>query len=160
MQINYKIKERIDKMNFGSFKTYRQTDILTADPKRLVLMCYEGIIQNLDMAKQYYLKDDFEAKGRAIQRSLDIVNALREALNFEQGGEISRNLDRIYTFAIRHILRGDIKRNIIAFDEIIAIFRELKSAWEEAFFNRSLNKDYLDNNSKKEINRPNIENVL
>lgn len=147
-------------MNERRFQTYQKTDILTADPKRLVLMCYEGVIQNLNMAKQSYLKRDFESKGRAVQKSLDIMNALREALNFERGGDIAKNLDRIYTFAISYILKADLKRNIHAFDEIIIIFRELKSAWEEVLFTRPMNKSFINDNSTKEINQLKIENVF
>lgn len=138
-------------MNSVRFQAYRETDILTADPKKLILMCYEGVIQNLDLAKQCYFKKDFMSKGMAVQKSLDIINTLREALNFEQGKEISKNLDRIYAFAIRHILQGDLKRNIRAFDEVIVIFKELKSAWEEAFSSRSMNKGFTDKHSSKEI---------
>lgn len=127
-------------MNLVGFQTYRKTDITTADSKRLIIMCYEGVIQNLGIAKQNFLKGDYESKGRAVQKSLDIINALKEALNFEFGGEIAKNLDRIYNFAIKYIIRSDIKKNFNAFDELILIFNELKSAWEKALIGDQLNK--------------------
>jgi flagellar protein FliS len=114
--------------------TYRQTDILTADPKRLVILCYEGAIQSLNLAKAKYLSKEYEAKGKAIQKVLDILGELREALDFERGGEIANHLDSLYSFMVRHILKADLKKNVNAIDQVVVMLEELKSAWETAFY--------------------------
>jgi flagellar protein FliS len=113
---------------------YRQTDILTADPKRLIILCYEGAIQGLNLARAKYLSKEYEAKGKAIQKVLDILGELREALDFEKGGEIANHLDSLYSFMVRHILKADLKRNVDALDQVVVMLEELKSAWETAFY--------------------------
>jgi len=52
---------------------YRRTNVVTADPKRLVLMCYEGAIDNLKIGRQKIIEKDYEAKGRALTKAQDII---------------------------------------------------------------------------------------
>jgi flagellar secretion chaperone FliS len=125
------------------YQTYQQTNIITADPKRLVMMCYEGAIHFLERAKEEYLNREYEAKGKAIQNVLGILNELREALDFEKGGEIARNLDHLYSFMIRYILRADRERDLKVFDQVAVMLKELKSAWEEVFRSQPLAKNVL-----------------
>jgi flagellar protein FliS len=139
-------------MNGNIFQTYQKMDIITADPRRLIIMCYEGAIQNLGVAKLHYLNENYEAKGKAIQKAVEIINTLREALDFEKGGEIAKNLDRIYDFFIRYILRADIKRDIKGLDQTLFLLGELKSAWERSLFGDLSSKRFL---QAKNSNSPN-----
>jgi len=125
------------------YQTYQQTNIITADPKRLVLICYEGAIHFLKTAKEEYLNREYEAKGKAIQNALAVLSELREALDFEKGGEIARNLDHLYSFMIRYILKADRERDLKVFDQVVAMLKELKSAWEEVFRSQPLAKNAL-----------------
>jgi flagellar secretion chaperone FliS len=118
------------------FNNYRKTDIITADPKKLVILCYEAVVYNLKTAKEKYIAKDYEAKGKAIQNALDIIGELRGVLDFEKGGEIAKNLDSLYGFWARHILNADRKRDTKALDDVIVMLEEIKSALEEAYFGR------------------------
>jgi len=120
---------------FGSgYQAYHKSSILTADPKRLIILCYEEAIQGLVQAKTKYLSRDYEAKGRAVQKTLDLLNHLRETLDFERGGEIAKQLDRLYGFMIGHILKSDHRRDVNGFSEVAGMLEQLKSAWEEALY--------------------------
>ena len=118
---------------FG-FQAYQKTDVVTADPKKLVIMCYEGAIYSLKMAKAKFYEQDYEAKGRAIQNALDILNELRAALDFEKGGEIAKNLDSLYSFWTQLILKADRQKDTRALDQVAAMLEEIKSALEEAYY--------------------------
>jgi len=115
---------------------YQQTNIMTAEPKKLVLMCYEGAISSLRRAKEKYEAKEHEAKARAVQKFQDIVSELLCALNFEQGGEIATNLQLIYDYAIRRVLQADIAEEMKGFDEVIGLLEELKEAWEEISYGK------------------------
>ncbi len=118
----------------NGLNAYRQTGVTTADPKRLILMCYDETISSLKIAKEKYLSGAFEDKARAIQRAQDFIGELNRALDFEKGGEIAGNLHALYNFMARHIMEGDLKRNVKAFDEVVGMLEELRSAWEEVFY--------------------------
>lgn len=121
---------------------YRQTEVVTADPKRLVVLCYERAIENLRKARSKFLKGEYEEKGKAIQKALDILGVLREALDFERGGEIARNLDRLYGFMAGQILSADRRKSTGDLDQVVRMLETLKSAWEEALLgSQSAKKD-------------------
>ncbi len=126
-------------MNARGVGAYRQTDVVTADPKRLVIMCYEGAIDNLKTAKKRFLAGEFEAKARAVQKAQDIIDELTHSLDFEQGGEIAKNLDSLYNFMTRRILYAEAHKDMGAIDEVTGMLEELKGAWEEIFYGSQKN---------------------
>jgi flagellar protein FliS len=113
---------------------YQQTDVLTADPKRLVLMCYSAAIGNLRTAAECYESGDYETKARTLQKADDIICELINAIDFEKGGEVARNLNALYNFMHRHILESDLKKDVRGLLKIAGMLEELKSAWEEIFY--------------------------
>ena len=124
-------------MYSNGFQSYRKTNVITADPKRLVLMCYEGAIENLKIARNRYVEKDYEGKALVIKKAQDIINELMCSLDFEKGGSVARNLESLYNYMTRRIIHADINRDINAIDEVIGMFNELKSAWEEAFYGQA-----------------------
>lgn len=127
----------------SGYQAYKRSQILTSDPKRLVLLCYEEAIRSLEKAETEYLSENYEAKGKAVQKALDLLNHLREALDFERGGEIARQLDRLYGFMIGHILKSDSRKDLRGFNQIIEMLQELKSAWEEVIQRHSSGQSIL-----------------
>lgn len=114
-------------------QNYRRTNVTTADPKKLVLMCYEGAIDNLKIGKQKILEEEYEGKGKALSKAQDIINELLSCLDFEKGGSIATGLDSLYNYMLRRIIQAGIENDTKVIDEVIGILNELKSAWEEAF---------------------------
>ena len=124
-------------MGFGGYSAYKQTDVITADPMRLVIMCYEEAIRSLNLAVLLYSSKNYEAKGKAVQKSLDIIAELREALDFERGGSIATSLNTLYGFMIGHIIRSDQTKNVKGLHQVVAMLEQLKSAWEKVVLGRS-----------------------
>jgi len=118
-------------MHGNGINAYRQTNVVTADPGRLILMCYEGAIGSLKIAKEKYISKEYEAKAEAVQKAQTIIGELMKALDFERGGEVAGNLDSLYNYMLRRIIEGDVKRDVRAFDEVILMLEELESAWKE-----------------------------
>jgi flagellar protein FliS len=108
---------------------YQRTRIITADRGKLVLLCYEGAITNLKMAKDHFRAKEFEAKGKAVQKSIDILHELIQCLDFQNGGEIAKNLNALYLYIIRRITEGEIHKDTKAFDDAIGILEEMMGAW-------------------------------
>ncbi|MGZ6209403.1 MAG: flagellar export chaperone FliS [Syntrophales bacterium] len=110
---------------------YQKAGVLTADPRRLVLMCYEEAVRNLKIAKAKYISRDYEEKAQALQKAMDFICALNSALDFEKGGEIASNLHALYNYMTYLLTEADLKRDLGAIDHIIWMLVELKAAWEE-----------------------------
>lgn len=119
-------------MYSNGIQSYRRTNLITADPGRLVIMCYEGAIDNLLIAKQRYTDNKFEAKCKALQKAVDIIDELLCSLDFEKGGSIATNLESLYNYMKRRLIQADVNQDLAAFDEVIEMLSGLLSAWKEA----------------------------
>jgi flagellar protein FliS len=117
----------------NGIQSYRRTNVVTADPGKLVIMCYEGAIDNLIIAKQKNAEKKYEEKSRHINKTKDIIDELTCSLDFEKGGLIARNLESLYNYMTRRILHADANRSMDALDEVVGMLRELLSAWEDVF---------------------------
>src|SRR3989339_125114 len=91
---------------------YRKNDVITADSKTLVVMCYDALITNLKLAKVKYSEKEYEAKEKAVTKSMNVITALMEALDFAKGGQIAKNLDAIYSYMLRRITYADVNRDM------------------------------------------------
>ncbi len=111
--------------------TYQQVSFLTADPKKLILICYRQAILNLKAAREHFLAKEYEAKAKSLQKALDFICELNNALDFEKGGTIAKNLDTLYKYITRSLVEADLKRDLNIFAAIIGMLEELESAWEE-----------------------------
>ena len=110
---------------------YQQVNVSTADPVKLVIMCYDGAISSLRLAREHYEARDYEAKAKALQKACDIIGELEAALDLDRGGEVAANLKNLYQYILRRLVEGDLKRDLAPFDESIGILEELASAWRE-----------------------------
>jgi flagellar protein FliS len=115
----------------NGIQSYRRTNVVTADPGKLVIMCYEGAIDNLMIAKQKNAEKKYEEKSRHINKTKDIIDELMCSLDFEKGGLIARNLESLYNYMTRRILHADASRSMDAIDEVVEMLSELLSAWKE-----------------------------
>jgi flagellar protein FliS len=117
--------------NGSGIDMYKRTNVTTADPLSLVLMCYDGAIRNLKIARERHVSQDYEAKAKAVQKVQDALSLLIQSLDFEKGGEIASRLNSLYTYMARRIVEGDLQRDVKAFDEVISMLEELESGWKE-----------------------------
>jgi flagellar secretion chaperone FliS len=113
---------------------YQRMEMTTADPKRLIVLCYDRAINSLKLAIDHYKTRNFEAKAREIQKVQDIIGALRTALDFQNGGEVAVNLDALYSFMTRHITEADLKKDVGALKLIVNMLEEIETAWKEIFY--------------------------
>lgn len=111
-------------------RSYQQTNVLTANPLRLVLMCYDGAISSLKLAQERYAAKDYEAKSRALQKALEIINELSSSLDMKRGGEVARNLLTLYTYMTQALTEADLKREPAVFGRIAGMLAELESSWK------------------------------
>lgn len=113
----------------SAINTYQQSVYHTASPAKLVVMCYEGAISNLKLAKDAYVAKDFSSKGEALLKTFDIIYELNASLDIKKGGLIASNLRSLYMYLIQSLTEADLKKDLAAFDRSILILEELASAW-------------------------------
>ncbi len=119
-------------------RDYQQNDVITADRVKLVVMLYEGAINFLEIAKKKLLSGDLAGKGAYITKATAIISELLCSLDMEAGGEIARNLYRLYHFMLKELTEASARDDAKPIDVTISLLKELKKGWEE-IARRSIN---------------------
>lgn len=104
--------------------------VVEASPHRLIQMLLEGALDRLAKARGAIEREQLALKGEMLGKTIAIVMALRESLDFEQGGEIASNLDSLYDYIAQRLL--DVTRNnqLAPLDEAVSLLREIKEGWD------------------------------
>jgi flagellar secretion chaperone FliS len=112
-------------------EAYRRMNVESRSPMELVVMLYDGALRFVGEARDAIGRNDVPARVAATRRALDIVAELQSSLNMEQGGDIARELDRLYTYMSSRLLdvtRGD----GAAADELHKLLGTLREGWSQA----------------------------
>ena len=107
-----------------------QTSTTDADPHKLVQLLLDGALERINMAKGKIEAKDYAAKGNLINKTMEIVGALRGSLNFEAGGELAGNLEALYDYMERGLLEASVRNDVEKLDEIADLLRTVKDGWE------------------------------
>ena len=118
---------------------YRETKIKTASQGQLIIMLYDQAIKNLNSGIELLelntrgKKDPgrIEKINKAILKTQEIITELSVSLDFDQGGEIAKNLFSLYTWFNQELLEGNIKQDLSRLVSVRNMINELRSAWSE-----------------------------
>ena len=114
------------------FNAYKQTAVTTASKEQVLIMLYEGAIKHLKKASEACHKKDIAAKGVAVGKAHDIINELSNSLDFNIGGDIAKNLERLYGFMIQEITQGNMNNDPQKFDQARKLLENLLEGWKGA----------------------------
>ena len=110
---------------------YRQNHVATATPLGLIILLYDKLSAVLANAENALSEMDSERSAKLLGKAHAIIYELMASLDFEKGGDIARNLYRIYEYMNYRLLQANIKRDPSIAVEIRALVIKLKEGWEE-----------------------------
>jgi flagellar protein FliS len=119
---------------------YRETRIKTASQGQLIIMLYDGAIKQLDHSLELLERNTTGGKkdpgriekiSKAILKTQDIITELMVSLDFDQGGEIAKNLFSLYTWFNQELLAANIAQDSKRIGSIRIMLIELRGAWGE-----------------------------
>jgi len=102
-----------------------------ASPHRLIQMLMDGAIEKVAMAKGFMERNEISQKGGHISWAISIIEGLRSSLDKSAGGDIADNLDDLYDYMIRRLVRSNAENNPDLLDEVVSLLRSVKDAWDE-----------------------------
>ena len=121
--------DNLDGYDYLSADLERQ--VATATPHQLVLIMFEGLMDELVRAKSHIQAKRYEQKAHSINRCIDILNALSSALNIEQGGELAANLASLYDYAVRCLYEASHQLSVDKVTEVELLLTEIEAGWRE-----------------------------
>lgn len=114
--------------NYGLNK-YKQTSVTTASRGQVLLMLYEGCIKFCKLAVDATKRKDLAQKGHYILKIQDIINELSITLDHNVGGELSRELERLYNFMIDQITEANLKNDHKPLETVQKLLETLHEGW-------------------------------
>lgn len=105
--------------------------VATANSVELILMLFDGLIENLSLARGHIQHGSIPLKNKSLQRASRIAIGLQNALDLEHGGELAQNLHDLYSYVIRRIIDINAQNDVEALDIIVTMMQDIRSAWSQ-----------------------------
>jgi flagellar protein FliS len=112
-------------------EAYRQTEAQSRSPIELVLMLYDGALRFVGEARAAVARNDIAARGEAVSRALAIISELQNTLDVNTGGDIAKELDRLYGYINVRLLDVSLKKDVAALAEVQKLLTTLREGWSQ-----------------------------
>jgi len=117
--------------------TYKETTVKTAGQGQLIVMLYDAAVKQLTKAVELIDLNNKDKKepgrieqiSKAIMKTEEILTELMVSLDFEQGGEISKNLFSLYTWFNRELVEANINQDIERIMAVKDMLTDLRNTW-------------------------------
>lgn len=116
-----------------NYSKYKQVDITTTNPLRIVLMLYDGAINFINRSINYAKSGDIKNKNIYANKARDILLELNRSLNVKIDAEFSQNLRKIYLFMNRHLMQANWNNDVKGMEEVIQLLSNLREAWQDVY---------------------------
>ncbi len=114
------------------YRQYQTTQVQTAGPGQITLMCYDGALRFLAQAREAMETKRYDVQSANIGKTQALLGELLRGLDFERGGEIARNLDSLYRYLYDRLTHASIRDDLAALAEVKHALAELREAWAAA----------------------------
>jgi flagellar protein FliS len=115
----------------NAHSAYKSVQVTTTDRGRLLLMMYEGAIKFLKQSKMGLEENDIPKFCRFLSKGQAIIAELMNTLDFEKGGTIARDLDRLYDFMLFYLTEANLHRDAQRISKVIGLLDIIYGAYKE-----------------------------
>ena len=102
------------------------------DKSDLLLKLYQKAMLCMDDALDLIERGEMVEKGKRLIQAQEIVMQLSDALDYQgEGYEVAENLNRLYIYVYRLLIRGNTRLDCEAIGEARVLMARLLTAWEQ-----------------------------
>lgn len=101
-----------------------------ASPHQVVQVMLDAVVSRVAEASGHLERGEVAAKGEKIGKALQIIEALMLGLDKERGGDLAQNLERLYDYASRTLLKANLENRSDLLKEVSSLLREIKLGWD------------------------------
>ena len=105
-------------------------NLAEASPYQVVQVMLDTLLSRIAEAAGHLDRGETAAKGEKIGKALAIIEALMLGLDKERGGDVAQNLDRLYDYASRTLLKAHLENRSDLLKEVSSLLREIKLGWD------------------------------
>jgi flagellar secretion chaperone FliS len=116
---------------YGAYsQAYQKAAVNTVDQRKLILMLYDGAIKFLTHAIEKMQKNDVYEAHTNLIRGKSIIAELLSSLNLDNGGDIARNLQRLYAYMFNELIDANLNKDPERVQRVVHLLKELRTAWQ------------------------------
>ena len=112
----------------------------TKDPHELIKLLFEGLTDRIALARSALAKNDREGRAEAVTKAQKILFGLRDSLDHEKGGELASNLDSLYEYSNRRLIKAHVREDDSIFEEVMDLMVMIRDAWKQIPTNHEIGK--------------------
>lgn len=101
----------------------------SADPHGLITLLMDGALDRLVKARGHMQRAEIAAKGELIGRCIEILGALRDALDPSVETPLVGQLDALYDYMSRRLLHANLHNDVAALDEVSTLLHKVRASW-------------------------------
>jgi len=109
--------------------SYRDMEIQSASPERLVVFVFEQLVVNLERARLAMERKDIELRVTSLRRARDLVTELLVTLDFEQGGALANQLADLYQFMLVQLVDIGQRQDVVTLRKLVNIAASLRDGF-------------------------------
>jgi len=134
-------------MIYGA-SAYRNTEAITSDPYKLILMLYDACIKNLCLVNMGIDEKNIVKRSEHLYKVIEIINELLISVNGET--EQAAFLRGLYLSILVELPKVNLTNDKSVIDKAIKYIAELRRIWQEQIINKNnLEKNDLNNDINK-----------
>ena len=116
-------------MSYSQANVYREREVLSASPEKLVIITFDHVLVNLRRARMAIEAGNIELRVQSMSKAREGVMELLMSTDAERGGEMTMRLRALYAFALREFLAIGKTRDVKQLDNVTAILGNLRDAF-------------------------------
>ena len=124
-------KDNMKTTTSSSVAMPQNSQVAQADPAQLIVLLYNGALSHIAQGQKFHKEKNLVQAGLAISKAQAIVGELRQVLDLESGGEIAKNLDRLYAYLHELMVKAMLASRVEPLNEAAKLLTELRQAWSE-----------------------------
>ncbi|MET0518974.1 MAG: flagellar export chaperone FliS [Burkholderiaceae bacterium] len=121
-------------MTYDAYQSYQSVNLnaqtAQASPVQLVLILMDGLLDELARARAHIEARRYELKASSLEKCVGIINGLSSALDMEAGGEVVKNLARLYDYCAERLFRAGVDLNVLIVDEVCTLLTQIRGGWQ------------------------------
>ena len=110
---------------------YLKNNVEGMNNDELILFIYQEMMKILNQALYFFEQNEIEKRVNAINKAIEVTNALMSILNFDQGGDIATRLRSLYLYSVKKLTAANYQKDPEAIKDVARIFKDLYSGWSE-----------------------------
>lgn len=112
--------------------SYREMELRSASPERLVVFVFEQLVINLERARIAMERNDLELRVASLRRARGLVGELMATLDFEKGGRIATQLADLYQYMMYELVDIGQRGDVVTLKKLVNIATNLRDGFSAA----------------------------